>query len=1175
MPQVIAAAATAIVAAVGVTGTTAAVASTLLAAAFNAGISIGISALLSPKVGAAEGAPTTWSADPNAGIPFVVGRRGVAGQIVYREAYGEGNQMQSIVSVYSGAGPINAFSTWYGDAVAYTFDGTTKRCTAPTSRVNTCWLDRRTGAQPDTALAWPSPGWGTPTGWSTSHDLSGKACSMLTLWQNEELTTWPAGEPKPIQVIQGLLAWDPRLDGTWPGGSGACRLATPSTWVYSTNPAIHALKWCLGYKENGVFVGGIGAAVGSIDVAAFIEAANIADTNGWTISGVPYSTDDKYQVLQAMLQAAGALPARRAGMISCVTRGAIKTSLVTVSAADTAGPVQLNMGSPREGRINTIIPRCVQEDQDWEMVALDPVIGAGYVTEDGGRTRSRGIDYPYVSDKDQAAQLAYYDIADSREPISGTIPFKPYMRDLDPGDCFTITDTGLALSGQKCVVLSRDYDPASDVVTIQFRGETDAKHTAAAAISGTAPPAPVVGGGDPYTVDTPSLTDWSLAPGDGVAALKIDRLTTTDLGNSGVLIEYREDGATDWIAWGEVPPATKTVELTGLTSASVDYEVALRYRNNIGILGSTPLVFTPEAVPAVAITGQGDLATLDQVDSAEIVAGAVINGKIGAAAIEGEEVAPIASLVVGTGDASFHIDGANSLYRAWAGAITPEAAPWRVTSGGKMIATDFEQRLEDGTLYWSSSGGLTDAGLNAIFSNQAGSTAFVSVGSGGALHLASAPTTNADQAAPSTFAARLGADSDATITATCVLQGANFTDTFPSTVTLTLYEAYRALDTDPWGNWASIGTKSLTKTTGTAGSTEYQVIQSTADYWDIYGVYTPYTFYEPVTKELTVSVAVAAKPSGFYRYCAVGPLTSPWFTAATTSTVTFSDTDGVPSVILGDGADISVNFAHPLGFTRGLDISQTVTAQTDVDVSVNLAVLYTASGVARTIRNYTGNPNVTAVYGSGGNLDVAGIKAANRWLHLWLISDGVTDDTLFSLSPTTPIMPSGFSFKMRIGAVRINSANTGVAPFRQHEDEFTFYMYSTFSGATQTLVDPLPVLHTGLVGTGSTNPPSYASAAAASTSYDLYSIAEVSAGPSTVFSANVRVVGVGSNYISVAPTSLYGKWTPTGPSGAAPVYIDDNSAVTAWMTLFDGNIYCASSHANHRVELLGFRMSLG
>jgi hypothetical protein len=146
MPQVIAAAATAIAAAIipGVTAaggaliaTSSALATlaTVTAAGIQALIYGGVAYALSPKVGASGGAPTTWSADPNAGIPFVVGRRGVAGQIVYREAYGEGNQMQSIVSVYSGAGPINAFSTWYGDAVAYTFDGTTKRCTAPTSRV--------------------------------------------------------------------------------------------------------------------------------------------------------------------------------------------------------------------------------------------------------------------------------------------------------------------------------------------------------------------------------------------------------------------------------------------------------------------------------------------------------------------------------------------------------------------------------------------------------------------------------------------------------------------------------------------------------------------------------------------------------------------------------------------------------------------------------------------------------------------------------------------------------------------------------------------------------------------------------------------------------------------------------------------------------------------------------
>jgi hypothetical protein len=43
--------------------------------------------------------------------------------------------------------------------------------------------------------------------------------------------------------IQGLLLYDPRLDSTVPGGSGSHRLATPSTWAYSDNPALADARW--------------------------------------------------------------------------------------------------------------------------------------------------------------------------------------------------------------------------------------------------------------------------------------------------------------------------------------------------------------------------------------------------------------------------------------------------------------------------------------------------------------------------------------------------------------------------------------------------------------------------------------------------------------------------------------------------------------------------------------------------------------------------------------------------------------------------------------------------------------------------------------------------------------------------------------------------------------------
>ena len=46
------------------------------------------------------------------------------------------------------------------------------------------------------------------------------------------------GFPRVEAIIQGQLVYDPRLDDTFPGGSGPQRLATPSTWVYSVNPTL-------------------------------------------------------------------------------------------------------------------------------------------------------------------------------------------------------------------------------------------------------------------------------------------------------------------------------------------------------------------------------------------------------------------------------------------------------------------------------------------------------------------------------------------------------------------------------------------------------------------------------------------------------------------------------------------------------------------------------------------------------------------------------------------------------------------------------------------------------------------------------------------------------------------------------------------------------------------------
>src|SRR3546814_5056335 len=99
-----------------------------------------------------------------------------------------------------------------------------------------------------------------------------------------------------------VRVYDPRKDSTYPGGSGSHRALNESTYEWSDNPALHALTWALGRWENGKRTVGIGAPVANIRVSDFVEAANIADANGWTMGGVEWSTDSKWDIFKRILQ---------------------------------------------------------------------------------------------------------------------------------------------------------------------------------------------------------------------------------------------------------------------------------------------------------------------------------------------------------------------------------------------------------------------------------------------------------------------------------------------------------------------------------------------------------------------------------------------------------------------------------------------------------------------------------------------------------------------------------------------------------------------------------------------------------------------------------------------------------------------------------------------------------
>lgn len=444
--------------------------------------------------------------EPDAPLAFPFGRCGVGGAIRYRVGYGPTNRWQSVFATVGASGPIRSCISVSFDGEVTAFDGSDRS----TSGLHTgeMWFKFLPGAQPSAALTSPT-GTNAHTapapGWTTAHKLSGRPAFCWTGKENSKEDEYRGGIPKPVLTLEGLYGWDP--------GDPSSAVDDPTTWTWLTNGATAGLNWVVGRWEGDsgsgtygvpyacVQVGGIAAPLDTIDVAAFQAAAAIAAGYGWTMAGVAFSDEDKIDVLEDMLKAAGAERSRRCGMVSCVSFAAARESSLTATEADTAAAPVIALAASRLDRRNTGIPSFYSEANRFEMTPLVPVSDAAWLAADGGRNTG-GYTYRYVDQADQAAQLCYLEIANEREPVEASVTFMPWMMQLEPGDTFDWDAPEYLLDGVKVRVRKRVWSPTSALVKIAFRQETDQKYTDALAQTGTPPPTaepdtPPDGWGDP------------------------------------------------------------------------------------------------------------------------------------------------------------------------------------------------------------------------------------------------------------------------------------------------------------------------------------------------------------------------------------------------------------------------------------------------------------------------------------------------------------------------------------------------------------------------------------------------------------------------------------------------------------------------------------------------------
>lgn len=130
------------------------------------------------------------------------------------------------------------------------------------------------------------------------------------------------------------------------------------------------------------------------------------------------------------------------------------------------------------------------------------------------------------------------------------------------------------------------------------------------------------------------------------------------------------------------------------------------------------------------------------------------------------------------------------------------------------------------------------------------------------------------------------------------------------------------------------------------------------------------------------------------------------------------------------------------------------TPATQIDINAAEVVLRTTTG--KGISHLAVDLTVNAATTGANALD-AGALAANTWYNLFIISNGVTVAGLASLSATAPTMPSGYVYKMRVGAMKTGGSST----FLRNRIVGNRAQYRVVSGST---TPNLPIMASGSSG---------------------------------------------------------------------------------------------------------------
>lgn len=300
--------------------------------------------------------------------------------------------------------------------------------------------------------------------WGAGCTLTG--CAYL---RNQYLLTGPdESTPSPFQSgvssritirTKGALTYDPRLDSTVEGGSGAHLAGTQTTWAWdddgSCNPALQLLWYMLGWRESvsGKLMVGMGLPPARIDLPSFITAANVCDESvalkgggsepRYRSAGVLSEGDARSAVMETLCATMNATLRDAGGKISLtVLQDDLATPALAFGIEDIIGDEEWRQTPPISEYRNIVRGRCV-DPSDNALYQLTDYPEQSLTAPDG-IDRIETVDYPMVQSHTQAQRLAKLRLMRGQFQGRYIATFGPRAWAVSLGDIVAMTHPALA-----------------------------------------------------------------------------------------------------------------------------------------------------------------------------------------------------------------------------------------------------------------------------------------------------------------------------------------------------------------------------------------------------------------------------------------------------------------------------------------------------------------------------------------------------------------------------------------------------------------------------------------------------------------------------------------------------------------------------------------------------------